>query len=233
MAKVEPLWEDFGYSWEDWDRHAHEYGAGPVTVTAKEKWMIPAVAEAVRRWNESIGFAVFKLDARDKKGADIVVKIGETEPNTGADAQPYGGSRQEWIDIAKQLRPPSIAEQADRDDEAGNPLPPIPPAQWAKMMLSGLLTHELGHMAGLGHPQTPATAVGGPYADSTLAMSNSGGVIAPIESDKAGDILYPVAANPNRQEREREHLEREQRVNKEKKVVDNSSSNRDYTRGQL
>ena len=167
MANVEPI---SGYSWKTVERYAHAFGAGPVAVFVrppKKKFkltddMYPdledragyeamvnqshlkGAAEAVRAWNKATGQAVFML-VNDPAAADIVVNFGDV-PGTFA---AYGGAETEPGEVSKG----AVTARPD---------------QWFSEQLA---THELGHAAGLGHPETKTATEENPYGDYTQVMS--------------------------------------------------------------
>lgn len=153
-SPTKPLW---GYTWQDWQKFAHRYGAGSVTVYPKNEDMVPATAKSVAMWNDAVGLPVFHLS--DDPTADIIIsfhgdtpveedgmqKMGDATPFTGPTGRSRGHIRTYnwgWMD------PNTIA-------------------------------HELGHTLGLAHPDTPITEARGTYADPRFLMSGAKDVLQP------------------------------------------------------
>lgn len=240
---VVPLWESFGFTEDEFISYAHEFGAGPVTVVASERWMVPSVAAAVNSWNKSIGIAVFKMDTDPE--ADIRVNLKKLAPTSGGEALPNmeeGLIGPEWWDYLDQQEQINI-------NKTYFPKKPLPVDRYAKAQLQGTISHELGHIAGLDHPDSAivraaikeSKAFGatdewakywGTYRDPNLLMSGAN-VPAPAEAAALRETYEPIVENPNRLEREREHREAEPRRRASREGSVPPPNRREFERGQL
>jgi hypothetical protein len=142
--QTDPLW---GYSWDVWRRFAAGFGEGSVTVKSKKRWSTPATAQAVRMWNEAVGMPVFKMVAEDEE-ADIVINTDPFNPDDLEQAHRGGPSS----NLARAGEVPSKGTVSLVKYGYGD----VADMQFYLDNLAAKAAHELGHVVGLDHPETPA-----------------------------------------------------------------------------